>query len=431
MSLLESLPIELVAHVLSFVEPKDLLSVRLTCLQLSRISLPLFGEAFFSTIGFMVSSHSLATLEAISEHVELRKYLRHLWIAPDMYSQELFSLGILYFETANDMGRAKEESLCFAACTPYMTDNERLISSGGLACRLEKAFRHFPKLETLGMRHFNEEDDLRSYDYDAIPDNQRCLGRTRLFVATGRDPLVTGKTDTDPDPDWPDSTFETRSFAALLSATARSDLKPKNIYTCGPTPGGCIALVQPDHLGLSDIPPESLSSALACLESFHICVIESDSFDRQGAGLASLLNASRALQHLSLRFHESLEHETGSQFNAVFTYLAAHVTLPSLRRLSTAGMAPYASLTPLVPFLRSTRDTLHELEIHTCEQAWDRVTVDNLRKEDFWLPELTKLVTESGCKKLKVSQYNTLLTEDPNVLSSWVFSDTHAPYRVV
>ncbi|KAK4946271.1 hypothetical protein LTR66_014312 [Elasticomyces elasticus] len=331
-----------------------------------------------------------------------------------MYSDEFFNTKIHYFECTDDMGGAKEESLCYAACAP-----------------LEKAFRHFPKLETLGMRLFNEGSDLRGYDHDAIPDNQRCLGRTKIFKTTGRDPLVTGKTDRDVDPDWPNSPFETQSFAALLSATARSGLKPKKIYTCGPAPGGCMALVQPDHDSLSDIPPESLSSALACLTSFHICVAESDSFDQQGVGLASLLNASRALQHLSLRFHELLHPETGSQFNAIFTYLAAHVTLPSLRRLTTAGNPPYASLMPLVSFLRSTRDTLRELEIHWYEGAWDEAVMDILRKEDFRLPDLMKLVMESGCKELKISLYNTFFTTDPDIISSWVFSDTHAPYRVV
>ncbi|KAI7112930.1 hypothetical protein KC352_g35197, partial [Hortaea werneckii] len=216
------LPSELIASIVTYLNAQDVFAIRSSAKPLERASFAHFGKRHFRKKGYMLTSPSLAVLEGVADHSELRKYVQHVWFNPDCFTfirpdcapdpeetpDAENSDGLIDLLSPGDrkMYKAYEES---------MKDHVSLIAN--TASRLQKvlavAFAKFPNLKIIGMR--------RSEDHSP-------WGWRTLKDAVGQDPRVLG-----PIPSGPMYTLSTpsRLFVALINATSSSGITLRRFYT--------------------------------------------------------------------------------------------------------------------------------------------------------------------------------------------------------
>lgn len=88
---LTSLPVEVLAHISSFVSTQDFGALRLTCKHTENGLYRWFLDEFFTKKQFMLTPPSLQALLDISQHATFSKQLKHLIIATDVYEDRSHS----------------------------------------------------------------------------------------------------------------------------------------------------------------------------------------------------------------------------------------------------------------------------------------------------------------------------------------------------
>lgn len=246
------LPSELVAHIALFLEDLDLSSIRLSHSHLERSCLSYFGKRFFRKKGYLLTSPSLAILQGISEHDELRKYVQHVWFNPDLFtfrsienSRSVEPDHHLNAYNPNDdaassQRKSKYRREAFLNC---MRDHDELLSKAATRLHdiLAYVFQNLPHLEVVGMRR---------------SENHAPWGWRSLKEIIGEDPRVLGPIPLTPARTFSDSTL---SFVAIVKALASSATPLRSLYTDG---------IQIDH-----IPPGMLDQSVlnaACQSMWYL-----------------------------------------------------------------------------------------------------------------------------------------------------------------
>ncbi|TKA28865.1 hypothetical protein B0A50_03276 [Salinomyces thailandicus] len=244
------LPSELVELIATRLNDEDVLALRRTSRPLERGSFSHFGKRFFRKKGYLLTSPSLAVLQGVADHSQLRKYVQHVWFNPDCFT-------FIRPECAPDPEETPDpenpdglvdllspnDRRMYQAYEECMKDHYRLIAhtASELQSVLTKAFAKLPNLKIIGMR--------RSEDH-------RPWGWRTLRDAVGEDPRVLG-----PIPSGPLYMLSTpaRLFLALLSAVADSGVVLRRFYT--------------DAIELDNIRPDLLSQELlneACSSIWYL-----------------------------------------------------------------------------------------------------------------------------------------------------------------
>ncbi|KAI6897383.1 hypothetical protein KC318_g10282 [Hortaea werneckii] len=216
------LPSELIASIVTYLDAQDVFAVRLSARPLERASFAHFGKRHFRKKGYMLTSPSLAVLEGVANHNELRKYVQHVWFNPDCFTFIRPDCAPDPEETPDpdnpdgliDLLSPGDRKM-YKAYEECMKDHVSLIAN--TASQLQKvlavAFAKFPNLKIIGMR--------RSEDHSP-------WGWRTLKDAVGQDPRVLG-----PIPSGPMYTLSTpsRLFVALVNATSSSGITLRRFYT--------------------------------------------------------------------------------------------------------------------------------------------------------------------------------------------------------
>jgi len=87
MSVLLSLPLEILVEISSYLTTPDLGALRLTCKQVERSLWDWFSKEFFAKKQFMITQQSLQALVDISHHPSLSKILQHVIISTLVYDE--------------------------------------------------------------------------------------------------------------------------------------------------------------------------------------------------------------------------------------------------------------------------------------------------------------------------------------------------------
>ncbi|RMY86641.1 hypothetical protein D0864_07026 [Hortaea werneckii] len=196
------LPSELITSIVTYLDPQDVFSLRLSAKTLEGASFAHFGKRFFHKKGYMLTSPSLAVLQHVANHIELKKFVQHVWFSPDCFTYRR------------------------PDCVPKGDDRIHSMSPGdhyfslieNTACQLQKvlvvAFAKLPNLKILGMRRFR---------VGTLP-----WGWRRLKDAVGCDPGALGRVTT-----GSKSRLTTRTllFVALINATSSSGITLRRLYT--------------------------------------------------------------------------------------------------------------------------------------------------------------------------------------------------------
>lgn len=308
MTTILNLPSELIADIVSYLDTDDVFSTRRSNRGLERASFAHFGKRFFRKKGYMITKESIEVLKAIAAHTELRKYVQHIWLNPDLF---LFATPSYVrdrlpydddespcfqdHETVEEL--TDEDRLHYAAWASCMASHKELLHTGKLAMELSTAFSTLPNLKALGMR--------RSEDHSP-------WGWQRLQEATGYDPRVLGDIPSGAASDFAGPTY---LYIALVKALAASGAQIQRFYTDA---------VEIDSIPADTLPTEILSEA--CKSVLYIELnatrawINKDTYrildhegqperipldvkispDRYGTGLSRLMSAMPHLREIGL-----------------------------------------------------------------------------------------------------------------------------------
>lgn len=211
-------------------------------------------------------TESLDALQSISEHSSLKKHIQHLWFNPDCAT----SHGVLSNDALNTMQNK------------YALDHRSLLHTARLAQRLRSILINLPALKTLGMRRGPE---YKAYGWRTIRDQ------------TGQDPRVLGSIHGRP---LPQPTEATLLFAAIINATAQSNIKIQRLYTDA---------IQLDLIPETLLPLTSIQEALKTVHYLEINIIggyrthsdsDQDAHDEYGARVVQMLRAIPELFELGM-----------------------------------------------------------------------------------------------------------------------------------
>ena len=143
MSRLFQLPVELVEIIASFLPPKDLFNLRLTCDELSSKTFHYFTQEHFTIKQFFPSLYGLEALLAISKS-RLRESLRTVVLDHHDFTTVLPA-------TARDekMNQSRQDYF------RYVSENQYMTQTGLDAIILQEAFANLPNCSTLEIRNYS------------------------------------------------------------------------------------------------------------------------------------------------------------------------------------------------------------------------------------------------------------------------------------
>ncbi|KAK1757165.1 hypothetical protein QBC47DRAFT_444060 [Echria macrotheca] len=168
------LPNEILENIAFYLEPEDLVSLRLTCRKVNSALWYFFSKNYFTKRQFMVSKQSVDTLLDISHHAALCSKLRHLVLVPDVLSvyypldYRLSDLRPTPQRMLSLVGEPKTKEQLKALVGAYRSfhtlmgyHREAVLSTPSNEpehCRfryeLAEAIRNLPQLETVDIRDF-------------------------------------------------------------------------------------------------------------------------------------------------------------------------------------------------------------------------------------------------------------------------------------
>ena len=300
------LPSELIASIFHFLDDTEIFSTRLTNKYIENASLSYFGRRFFRKKGYLITTPSINVLQSIAAHLELRKYVQHVWFNPDFYTFTTPNCGRqLVKEEANETGLvsmnfyhfSEEERRQYQAYLDSVSDHSQLLLNGGLDEKLITAFKNLPNLVVIGMR--------RSEDHSP-------WGWSRLRDAIGEDPRVLGSTNAYNRP-ISRLSAPTKLFMAIVNSVAAANVELKRLYTDA---------VEIDHILPDQLSQDLLNTAFRSLLYLEINTLHAQfkledeqkidftpckNQSEYGEGLLRLVKAVPHLRELGLQIFPSLK----------------------------------------------------------------------------------------------------------------------------
>jgi hypothetical protein len=382
------LPPELIASVTDHLFERDLFATRLAARALERASFSKFGTRFFRKKGYLLYSPSLGILRSISQHEELRKYVRHVWFNPDFFNAK----------TPFDDKEVHQELPHEAEFQACINDHVTLVSER--AARLQEiltaVFANLPNLEVLGMR--------RSQDHSPWG-----WGRLRLHF-DGIDPRNIEPRyyprDTNP------LSVTTRLLLAQVNAASAAKISLRRFYT---------DIVQLDNLPSSHLSHVFWDQVFGSLQSLELNLTPAhldeeddepepvpvaDAVEEYGRNAAKLVQAAApsSLQELSL--HTS---RPAYDWRALYPYFcmrrivqAAEFQCLERLKLEQARL----SIDSFLTFLARSKDRLRSLKLRNVRLVYSEDEIDPGRDRRIWDPIFSFLAT--SCPAL-----STLLVQRP------------------
>ena len=144
MSRLFQLPVELVEIIASFLPPKDLFNLRLTCHELSSKTFHYFTQEHFTIKQFFPSLYGLEALLAISKS-RLRESLRTVVLGHHDFNSTVLPTTARYEE----MKQSRQDYF------RYVNENQYMTQTGLDAIILQEAFANLPNCSTLEIRNYS------------------------------------------------------------------------------------------------------------------------------------------------------------------------------------------------------------------------------------------------------------------------------------
>ena len=408
MTALIDLPSELVASIIAYLSDHDVFAARQASRKIERASLSLFGKRFFRKKGYMLTSTSLAVLESVSQHDELRNHVQHVWFNPDCFT-------FVRPDCAPDPEDAPDpddpESLLkllssrdtamYTAYLACMEDHRELLAHSATKLRkvLTRCFAKLPNLKIAGMRR---SEDHSPWGWRALRD------------AVDEDPRVLGPIPNGPLRELSDST---RLFLAIVHAVAASRVTLRRFYTDA---------IELDNIGPNCLTEEVLRTACSSIWYLELNITKAWlsrwNHDRHhslsdpaeyGRGLMNLLRVTTQLKEIGLQIFPDRKQShilapswrNPESWRESYPYLCLqhvvqNVSLPHLERVKLEKLT--TSPSTLLGFLRSAAQRLTSLKIRDLRLLSD---------EDHPQPWRSIFAFLLGCEKLDYLLFYHLLYE--------------------
>jgi hypothetical protein len=222
---LDSLPIEILIDIASYLSTSELLSFRLTNRTIEVALFNDFAAYYFAKKQFMLTAESLQCLVDISLHPKLSTVLEHVIISLDKYRLDNIHLSI----PDNIAGHTKAGRVSRYRQGVY--DQVALLNAGQDRVLLTQAFRNLKNLKTVGVRDFNSGKRWR----DGEGAEWRAYGVNTVIRETGMKlDLFSGTQQMyNTIIQYPGAgtamAFSAKTFSTVLGALGSSGATPENI----------------------------------------------------------------------------------------------------------------------------------------------------------------------------------------------------------
>lgn len=272
------LPPELLERIISYAPKNVVLSTRLAHRALEYATFSGFAKRFFRKKGYLITRESLNTLESISKHPQLQKYVEHVWFNPDCWTFQ-YEDDRTPRSRPQHLQRQQRQPRNYAVYREVWEQHvELLYSFNSFSESLLEIFRNLPNLKVIGMR--------RSVDHYA-------WGCNRLKRLTGLgDPRVLGPIPSKPLNSLSGPTYLFRAITHALGSL--EDSRIERLYTDA---------IELDNLSPNDMTQKILTngnSKITQLE-LNVCLAKIGNLEASGAIL-------RPRPELDFRHTPNLEH---------------------------------------------------------------------------------------------------------------------------
>ncbi|KAJ5978951.1 hypothetical protein N7501_002293 [Penicillium viridicatum] len=265
-----TLPTELVCDICSYLELRDWIAFRTTCLTVYTKSLDAFADRYCKNIGLILTSHSLGRLEELAANYGFRTRVQELWVVPSLFGG-FYEMDVDSFKSCITSHRDKPSKTVaqinsqHTAYQAVVEDHLSIIESGTLNNVLNKCMARFKNLTIVKMQLKDS-----SFFWNSNPiakDEVQFLGWRGVTHQLGFNPF--GLNVRMPIHNLWKSRAKDHAiaFAALLEAAVASKRKLKKLDTCN---GDHCALAPSDFT--LKLTHKSLLSSLEGLEYLHLCI---------------------------------------------------------------------------------------------------------------------------------------------------------------
>lgn len=265
-----TLPTELVCDICSYLELRDWIAFRTTCLAVYTKSLDAFADRYFKSIGLILTSRSLGRLEELAANYSFRTRVQELWVVPSLFGG-FYEMDVDSFKSCITSHRDRPSKTIaqinsqHTAYQAVVEDHLSIIESGTLNNVLNKCIARFKNLTVIRMQL--KDSDFFWNSNPIANDEVQFLGWRGVKRQLGFNPF--GLNVRKPIHNLWKSRAKDHAiaFAALLKAAVASNRKLKKLDTCN----GDHCALPPSDLTLK-LTHKSLLSSLEGLEYLHLCI---------------------------------------------------------------------------------------------------------------------------------------------------------------
>lgn len=151
------LPTELICDICSYLELRDWIAFRTTCLSVYTKSLDAFADRYCKSIGLILTSHSLGRLEELAANYSFRTRVQELWVVPSLFGG-FYEMDVNSFKSCITSHRDKPSKTVgqinsqHTAYRAVVEDHLNIIESGTLNNVLNKCMARFENLTVIRMQ---------------------------------------------------------------------------------------------------------------------------------------------------------------------------------------------------------------------------------------------------------------------------------------
>ncbi|KAJ5653291.1 hypothetical protein N7490_000294 [Penicillium lividum] len=387
---LQDLPTEITAGICSYLETRDLSSLRLTCNALLQRSQQFYGDHNYRAIWMIVTSDSLRQLQRIARHDYFKTCVKELTILPILFddhglmSRNSFQ-GSSFGRVALSRYEVREDQLQtrYEAYEAIVADHENAMNS--LQSTLESCLPHFINLASFKLRPMSTEA-LIGADIPYIPS---CLGlrQFRSQMASrlsggGHLGLISNKGA---------SRVGATILSVLFKAIIASNRCVKELYTCAnECGGGSLA-----KMTLTSTQWKAFISLMKNAECLHLGPQMKEEISSYDEFMDLVLACAPNLRFLSITDNM----DSTNPKSQYFPSLSEPICFSRLRELHLSTIE--ASLGDFKSFLQTTAPTLKSLTLQYVNLS-DRVVSSSM-------PTVEK--KKSGAERLWRDAWNFLRDE--------------------
>ncbi|KAJ5185245.1 hypothetical protein N7472_010085 [Penicillium cf. griseofulvum] len=267
---ISALPTELLCDICRYLELRDWISFRTTCVTVYTRSLDAFADRYCKSIGLILTSHSIHRLKELAANHSLGARVQELWIVPSLFGG-FYEMDVDSFKSCITSHRDRPPKTVaqinaqHAAYQASVADHLSILESDTLNNILKECMARFENLTAIRMQH-NDSDFFWNSDSIA-KDEFRCLGWRGVKQQLGFNPF--GLNLRKPIHNlWKSRAKDhAMAFSALLEAAVASKRKLKKLDICNDEH----CALPPSDITLK-LTHKSLLSSLEGLEHLHLCI---------------------------------------------------------------------------------------------------------------------------------------------------------------